>query len=58
MGLAMINFEIEERAKEIYETWKDQEGYLPWVEGGNSLKQDEARRIAQRESYQEQLRTI
>jgi hypothetical protein len=37
---------IENRAKEIYATWKDMDQYVPWVERGNSLKQDEARRIA------------
>lgn len=38
---------VEAAAKLIYETWKDTPGYRPWPEdGGNSLKQEEARRIA------------
>ena len=37
---------VERRAKEIYESWKDQNGYVPWVERGNSLIQDEARTLA------------
>lgn len=39
---------LESLAKQIYESWQSQPGYLPWVNGGNSLKQDEARRIASR----------
>lgn len=42
--------EIEEDfAKSIYEGWKDQEGWVPWVERGNSLKQKEARSQAKDE---------
>lgn len=37
---------IETKAREIYGTWKDQDGWTPWVEGGNSNKQVEARRLA------------
>lgn len=39
---------LESLAKQIYESWQSQPGYLPWVNGGNSLKQDEARHIARR----------
>lgn len=43
--------ELEEAAaKRIYEAWADQPGYVPWVAWGNSLKQDEARRIARKEA--------
>lgn len=37
---------IEDEAKRIYEQWADHRGYVPWVEGGNSLKQEDARRLA------------
>ena len=37
---------IEKLAKEIYSGWSDQRDYKPWVDGGNSLKQGEARRLA------------
>ena len=37
---------IESSAKTIYESWSGLEGYVPWEDGGNSLKQDEARRQA------------
>lgn len=33
-------------ARAIYMQWRDVTGYVPWVEGGNSLMQDSARRIA------------
>lgn len=33
-------------AQEIYKSWSGQEGFVPWVPGGNSLKQGEARRLA------------
>lgn len=36
----------EVTAREIYEGWRDQKGWVPWVEGGNSLMQDKARREA------------
>lgn len=32
----------EARAREIYDSWKDVEGWEPWVEGGNSLRQEQA----------------
>lgn len=35
--------ELEMKAKEIYNSWSDQPGWKPWVEGGNSNKQMEAR---------------
>jgi len=33
-------------AKMIYETWKECPEYRSWQDGGNSLKQDEARKVA------------
>ena len=44
--IALALFGREERAKAIYNGWRDQPGWVPWVEGGNSHKQDEARRLA------------
>lgn len=41
--------ELEAKAKAIYETWKDQDGWVPWVAYGNSTKQDEARAAARKE---------
>jgi len=35
----------EAAAKALYETWHSQPGYLPWQDGGNSHKQDEAREL-------------
>jgi hypothetical protein len=35
----------EAAAKALYETWHSQPGYLPWQDGGNSLKQGEARKL-------------
>lgn len=40
---------IEERAQRIYESWSGEPGYVPWVVGGNSLKQEEARAKARGE---------
>ena len=37
---------VEAVAKAVYEQWADRPGYVPWVPGGNSHKQDDARRIA------------
>lgn len=37
---------IECVARAIYMQWRDADGYLPWQDGGNSLMQDSARRIA------------
>ena len=36
----------ESVARAIYMQWRDLPGYLPWQDGGNSLIQDSARRIA------------
>ena len=36
---------LELAAKALHETWHSQPGYLPWQDGGNSLKQDEAREL-------------
>lgn len=36
----------EHEAQKIYESWSGQDGFVPWVVGGNSDKQDEARRLA------------
>jgi hypothetical protein len=43
---AALDRVIEVKAREIYDTWKDQRGWVPWVLAGNSLMQDKARRIA------------
>lgn len=37
---------IEKRAEEIYNTWSDQEGWVPWQAHGNSDKQGIARTLA------------
>lgn len=37
---------VEAAARDIHEAWKGVEGWVPWVDGGNSIKQDEARRLA------------
>jgi hypothetical protein len=37
---------VEVTARGIYASWFMQPGYVPWVERGNSDKQDEARRMA------------
>ena len=37
---------VEARAKEIYESWSHLTGYVPWVTGGNSTQQANARRLA------------
>lgn len=37
---------LEMLSRQIYERWSGEEGYVPWVRRGNSLRQDEARRIA------------
>lgn len=39
---------LERVAKQIYDSWKDQFGWVPWQDGGNSDKQNEARQIASR----------
>lgn len=37
-------FANDEAAKALYNTWDDQPGWVPWVERGNSLMQERARR--------------
>lgn len=37
---------VEAMAEEIYDGWKDQQGWVPWVKNGNSLNQDKARKEA------------
>lgn len=39
---------LESLARQIYQSWESKAGYVPWVDGGNSAKQDEARKIASR----------
>lgn len=36
----------EREAQKIYDSWAGNDGFVPWVKGGNSIKQDEARRMA------------
>ncbi len=37
---------VEPVARVIYDQWKNMTGWVPWVDGGNSHKQDDARRLA------------
>ena len=46
--LPASSVEVEAAAKAIYAGWEHQPGYLPWVDGGNSEKQCEARRLARK----------
>ena len=39
-------FAVEAKAQEIYNGWKTMPGWVPWAEGGNSDRQNDARRIA------------
>lgn len=39
---------IESLAQQIYQSWESQPGFAPWVDGGSSTKQNEARQIASR----------
>lgn len=39
---------IESLAKQVYQSWESQPGFVPWVDGGNSHKQNEARAMASR----------
>lgn len=39
---------VEIAAKTIYDTWSATPGYVPWIAGGNSDRQIDARRIAKR----------
>lgn len=43
MSESLIKKTKEDIARAIYESWKDQTGYTPWVPRGNSNKQEEAR---------------
>jgi len=47
-GKAHLAAQLESLAKQVYQSWESQPGFVPWVDGGNSLKQDEARQIASR----------
>lgn len=49
---ALLADAVEAHAKEIYATWLLKPGYVPWVNGGNSTMQDEARRLAYTELSQ------
>lgn len=40
---------IERMARLLYESWAKESGYVAWVPGGNSMKQDEARMTVRRE---------
>ena len=35
----------EREARAIYDGWKGQPGWLPWIVNGNSHRQDDARRL-------------
>lgn len=39
-------FAVEAKAQEIYNGWTTMPGWVPWVEGGNSDRQNDARSIA------------
>lgn len=39
-------FKHDDAARKLYDTWRDQPGWVPWVERGNSLMQMKARREA------------
>lgn len=38
----------EAAAKAIYQQWHAEPGFVPWVDRGNSVRQDDARRLARR----------
>jgi hypothetical protein len=40
--------QIEKTARAIYDCWSVKPGFVPWVAGGNSTMQREARAMAQR----------
>lgn len=44
----------ELEAQKIYDSWTGHDGFVPWVKGGNSVKQDEARRLARAALSKEQ----
>lgn len=47
-GKSHLAAQLESLAKQVYQSWESQPGFVPWVDGGNSTKQDEARQIASR----------
>lgn len=46
--LTPFDIEVETRAKVIYAGWEGSKSF-PWIDTGNSFKQDEARDIAERD---------
>lgn len=40
--------QLDSLAQQIYQSWESQPGFAPWIDGGNSAKQNEARQIASR----------
>ena len=50
---AVKNELVESVAKAIYAQWTVVQGYCPWVEHGNSIYQDAARKIARAAIAQE-----
>lgn len=42
-------WDSEAAAKALYETWSRQPQYIPWVNGGNSIMQDKARRLVSKQ---------
>ena len=47
-ALAVEDAQIEVEAERIYSGWREVCDFKPWVPGGNSVKQDEARQVARR----------
>lgn len=45
-GAMLRKIIVEFRAEFIYNSWAAQDGWVPWVKNGNSIKQADARRIA------------
>ena len=43
---AVSREKFEAVAKIVYDQWVDKEGWKPWVDEGNSFKQDNARKVA------------
>ena len=43
-----VALQIEAESRAIYESWADQPGFVPWMEGGNSTMQEKARAEARR----------
>lgn len=46
LSAAQTALAVEALARDIYDEWKAEPGFVPWVEGGNSHRQDEARMLA------------